>query len=56
MVCLFEILVVVGIKVVIGIIENGVMVIVDGIDGDVIIDFFSEMLKKYEEKYSVYLV
>ncbi|MBD0406044.1 phosphoenolpyruvate--protein phosphotransferase [Bacillus siamensis] len=50
-----EIPAVVGTKAATGTIENGVMVIVDGIDGDVIIDPSSETLKKYEEKHSAYL-
>ncbi|WP_276788966.1 phosphoenolpyruvate--protein phosphotransferase [Bacillus sp. (in: firmicutes)] len=50
-----EIPAVVGTKAATGTIENGVTVIVDGIDGDVIIDPSSETLKKYEEKYSAYL-
>ncbi|APH35340.1 phosphoenolpyruvate--protein phosphotransferase [Bacillus velezensis] len=51
-----EIPAVVGTKAATGTIENGVTVIVDGIDGDVIIDPSSETLKKYEEKHSAYLV
>ncbi|MEC1336963.1 phosphoenolpyruvate--protein phosphotransferase [Bacillus velezensis] len=50
-----EIPAVVGTKAATGTIENGVTVIVDGIDGDVIIDPSSETLKKYEEKHSAYL-
>ncbi|ANB46191.1 MULTISPECIES: phosphoenolpyruvate--protein phosphotransferase [Bacillus] len=50
-----EIPAVVGTKAATGTIENGVTVIVDGIDGDVIIDPSSETLQKYEEKHSAYL-
>ncbi|MCZ4248397.1 phosphoenolpyruvate--protein phosphotransferase [Bacillus amyloliquefaciens] len=50
-----EIPAVVGTKAATGTIENGVTVIVDGIDGDVIIDPSSETLKKYEEKHIAYL-
>ncbi|PRT00691.1 phosphoenolpyruvate--protein phosphotransferase [Bacillus velezensis] len=50
-----EIPAVVGTKAATGTIENGVTVIVDGIDGDVIIDPSRETLKKYEEKHSAYL-
>ncbi|WP_045506457.1 phosphoenolpyruvate--protein phosphotransferase [Bacillus amyloliquefaciens] len=50
-----EIPAVVGTKAATGTIENGVTVIVDGIDGDVIIDPSCETLKKYEEKHSAYL-
>ncbi|MCC9023791.1 phosphoenolpyruvate--protein phosphotransferase [Bacillus nakamurai] len=50
-----EIPAVVGTKAATGTIENGVTVIVDGINGDVIIDPAAEIVKQYEEKHSAYL-
>lgn len=50
-----EIPAVVGTKTATGTIENGVTVIVDGINGDVIIDPAAEIVKQYEEKHSAYL-
>lgn len=45
-----EIPAVVGTKQATSMIENGVMVIVDGLDGDVIIDPTAEVIAQYEEK------
>jgi phosphotransferase system enzyme I (PtsI) len=49
-----EIPAVVGTKQATSSIENGVMVIVDGLDGDVIIDPSSEVIAQYEEKKAKY--
>jgi phosphotransferase system enzyme I (PtsI) len=49
-----EIPAVVGTKQATSSIENGVMVIVDGLDGDVIIDPSSEVIAQYEEKKANY--
>ncbi|MCY8958864.1 phosphoenolpyruvate--protein phosphotransferase [Bacillus atrophaeus] len=50
-----EIPAVVGTKTATGTIQNGVTVIVDGINGDVIIDPSADTVKKYEEKHSAYM-
>lgn len=50
-----EIPAVVGTKAATGTIQNGVTVIVDGINGDVIIDPSAETVKEYEEKHNAYL-
>ncbi|MEC2059602.1 phosphoenolpyruvate--protein phosphotransferase [Bacillus stercoris] len=50
-----EIPAVVGTKAATGTIQNGVTVIVDGINGDVIIDPSAETVKEYEEKHNSYL-
>ncbi|WP_258729121.1 phosphoenolpyruvate--protein phosphotransferase [Bacillus atrophaeus] len=50
-----EIPAVVGTKTATGAIQNGVTVIVDGINGDVIIDPSADTVKKYEEKHSAYM-
>ncbi|MGM0860242.1 phosphoenolpyruvate--protein phosphotransferase [Bacillus atrophaeus] len=50
-----EIPAVVGTKTATGTIQNGVTVIVDGINGDVIIDPSADIVKKYEEKHSAYM-
>lgn len=49
-----EIPAVVGTKQATSTIENGVMVIVDGLDGDVIIDPSSDVIAQYEEKKAKY--
>ena len=51
-----EIPAVVGTKHATSTIENGVMVIVDGLDGDVIIDPSAEVIAQYEEKKAKYEV
>jgi phosphoenolpyruvate-protein phosphotransferase (PTS system enzyme I) len=50
-----EIPAVVGTKTVTGHIENGTLVIVDGIDGKVIVNPTPEIVKSYEEKKAMYL-
>ncbi|MGY2642653.1 phosphoenolpyruvate--protein phosphotransferase [Bacillus inaquosorum] len=50
-----EIPAVVGTKAATGTIQNGVTVIVDGINGDVIIDPSAETVKEYKEKHNAYL-
>ncbi|ALC84377.1 phosphoenolpyruvate-protein phosphotransferase [Bacillus gobiensis] len=50
-----EIPAVVGTKTVTGHIENGTLVIVDGIDGKVIVNPTPEVVKTYEEKKAMYL-
>ncbi|MGG0049620.1 phosphoenolpyruvate--protein phosphotransferase [Bacillus atrophaeus] len=50
-----EIPAVVGTKTATGTIQNGVTVIVDGINGDVIIDPSADTVKKYGEKHSAYM-
>ncbi|MCG8395471.1 phosphoenolpyruvate--protein phosphotransferase [Bacillus atrophaeus] len=50
-----EIPAVVGTKTATGTIQNGKTVIVDGINGDVIIDPSADTVKKYEEKHSAYM-
>ncbi|EJQ54067.1 phosphoenolpyruvate-protein phosphotransferase [Bacillus cereus BAG6X1-2] len=54
MACSMEIPAVVGTKVVTNDIENGVLVIVDGLDGKVIVNPTEDVVKIYEDKKAVY--